>query len=122
MGDNIGLNFENWVSNRSNYTKFVKNGVNAKLELDLIVNKNDEEKVQVANIIKNNLSSIGVSINVEKLSEAKLNKKVKAKDKKFVSRKETKKTNKEKILIPKLRNKKAKSVKNVDKPVRRKRK
>ena len=49
-------------------------------------------------------------------------KKVKAKDKKVVSRKETKKTNKEKTLIPKLRNKKAKSVKNVDKPVRRKRK
>ena len=41
--------------------------------------------------------------------------KVKAKDKKVVSRKETKKTNKEKTLIPKLRNKKAKRPFKIDK-------
>ena len=56
------------------YTK--KNKVYTKdskvLELTLIVNKEDAEKVEVANLIKNNLSSIGIKINVEKLSEEKL--------------------------------------------------
>ncbi len=53
------------------YTKNKK-----KVELILLVNKNDEEKVNIANIIKKNLASIGVSINVEKLSKEDINKRV----------------------------------------------
>lgn len=56
------------------YTK--KNKVYTKdskvIELTLIVNKEDTEKIEVANLIKNNLTSIGIKINVEKLSEEKL--------------------------------------------------
>ena len=53
------------------YTKTEK-GSKILLELDLIVNKEDSIKVAVANKIKNNLSAIGIKVNVEKLTEAKL--------------------------------------------------
>lgn len=43
-----------------------------KLELKLIVNKDDDEKVKIASSIKNNLSAIGINVNVEKLSKTKL--------------------------------------------------
>ena len=47
-----------------------------KVELTLIVNKSDEEKVQIANTIKNNLTALGVNIKVEKLSKEELNKRI----------------------------------------------
>ena len=53
------------------YSK-TENGVKTTLELNLIVNKEDEEKVSVANRIKNNLSAIGIKINVESLTENKI--------------------------------------------------
>ena len=53
------------------YTKDKK-----KVELTLIVNKSDEEKVQIANTIKNNLTALGVNIKVEKLSKEELNKRI----------------------------------------------
>lgn len=53
------------------YSK-TENGVKTTLELDLIVNKNDEIKVSIANKIKNNLAAIGIKINVEKLTETKI--------------------------------------------------
>lgn len=53
------------------YSK-TENGVKTNLELDLIVNKNDEIKVSIANKIKDNLSAIGIKVNIEKLTEAKL--------------------------------------------------
>ncbi len=53
------------------YTKDKK-----KVELTLVVNKGDEEKVSIANTIKKNLESIGVSIVVEKLSKEDVDKRV----------------------------------------------
>lgn len=53
------------------YTKDKK-----KVELTLIVNKEDEEKVAIANTIKNNLTALGVNINVEKLTKDELNKRI----------------------------------------------
>ncbi len=47
-----------------------------KVELTLIVNKSDDEKVAIADTIKKNLASIGVSINVEKLAKEDINKRV----------------------------------------------
>lgn len=61
------------------YVKTEK-GVKTTLELNLIVNKNDELKVNIANKIKNNLSAIGIKINVEKLTEAKLETRIKKGD------------------------------------------
>lgn len=58
------------------YSK-VENGKKTTLELDLIVNKNDEIKVSIANKIKKNLSAIGIKINVVKLTEAKMNERIK---------------------------------------------
>lgn len=49
-----------------------ENGKKIILGLDLIVNKNDEIKINVANKIKNNLNAIGIKINIIKLTEAKL--------------------------------------------------
>lgn len=53
------------------YSK-TENGEKIILELDLLVNKNDEIKVKIANKIKNNLGSMGIKVNVKKLTEAKL--------------------------------------------------
>ena len=53
------------------YSKTEK-GVKTTVELDLIVNKEDEIKVSIANKIKNNLGSIGIKINVQKLTEQKM--------------------------------------------------
>lgn len=50
----------------------IENGVKMPLELDLIVNKDDAIKVSVADKIKNNLNAIGIKVNVEKLTESKL--------------------------------------------------
>lgn len=66
----------------SGYTKSNKvyskmeNGEKIVLELDLIVNKNDELKINIANRIKNNLSSIGIKVNIESLAEDKLQKRI----------------------------------------------
>ena len=49
-----------------------ENGKKVTLELDLIVNKNDETKINIANKIKNNLNAIGIKINIVKLTESKL--------------------------------------------------
>lgn len=57
------------------YSK-VENGAKINLELDLIVNKKDEIKIAIANKIKNNLSAIGVKINIEELSEAKIEERI----------------------------------------------
>lgn len=54
-----------------------ENGLKIKLELTLLVNKQDELKVSIANKIKNNLNSIGIKVNVEKLSESKIQDRVK---------------------------------------------
>ena len=53
------------------YTKDKKN-----VELTLIVNKADEEKVNIANIIKKNLASIGVDIKVEKINKEEIGKRI----------------------------------------------
>lgn len=65
-----------YKKNNKVYSKTEK-GVKTTLELDLIVNKQDETKVAIANKIKNNLSSIGIKVNVEKLTESKLKSRVK---------------------------------------------
>ena len=44
-----------------------------KLSLDLIVNKDDEEKISIANKIKNDLLKVGVNLNINKLSENEIN-------------------------------------------------
>lgn len=44
------------------------------VSLKLIVNKNDEEKVNIATAIKNNLAAVGVNINIEKLTTANMTK------------------------------------------------
>ncbi len=61
------------------YSKTEK-GVKTTLELDLILNKQDEVKVGMAEKIKNNLGSIGIKINVEKLTEEKLQTRIKKGD------------------------------------------
>lgn len=53
------------------YTKDKK-----QVKLTLIVNKNDDEKVAIANIIKKNLTAIGINIELEKLSKEDINKRV----------------------------------------------
>jgi len=45
--------------------------------LNLIVNKSDEEKVQIAKAIQNNLSAIGIKVKVDSLSKTDLNKRIK---------------------------------------------
>lgn len=54
-----------------------ENGLKTTLELDLIVNKNDELKINIANGIKNNLTSVGMKVNIEKLTSKKLNTRIK---------------------------------------------
>ena len=46
---------------------------NKKLTLELIVNKEDEEKVSIANKIKNDLLKAGINLNISKLSEKEIN-------------------------------------------------
>lgn len=53
------------------YSK-TENGLKTKLELNLLVNKKDEIKINIADKIKKNLNSIGIKVNVEKLSESKI--------------------------------------------------
>lgn len=64
-----------YVKSNKVYTK-TENGKSKKLELNLVVNKEDNEKVEVANSIKNNLSAIGIMVNVEKLSLTKLEQRI----------------------------------------------
>ncbi len=58
------------------YSK-IENGKKIILELDMIVNKQDELKVTIANKIKNNLSAIGIKVNVEKLTKDKMEQRIK---------------------------------------------
>lgn len=58
------------------YSK-TENGVKLRLELDLIVNEEDEIKISIANKIKNNLNAIGIKVNVEKLTQAQIEKRIK---------------------------------------------
>lgn len=76
--ENLLLTNEYKKSNKV-YSK-IENGVKINLNLDLLVNKNDEIKVSIAKKIKNNLTSIGISVNIEKLSESKLKKRIKNND------------------------------------------
>lgn len=54
-----------------------ENGRKVTLELELIVNKDDQVKVDTANKIKNNLNAIGIKINVEKLTDSKMQNRIK---------------------------------------------
>lgn len=58
----------------------IENGKKIVLELDLIVNKQDKIKVNIAKRIKNNLSSIGIKVNVEKLTKEKMQQRIKKGD------------------------------------------
>lgn len=58
------------------YSKIEK-GKKYTLELDLLVNKNDELKINIANKIKNNLGAVGIRINVISLDESKLEARIK---------------------------------------------
>lgn len=53
---------------------YVKHG--KKFTLELIVNKDDAEKVNIANKIKNDLLKVGIDINIHKLSESEIGSKV----------------------------------------------
>ena len=44
--------------------------------LNLIVNKQDKTNISIANKVKNNLSAVGISVNIEKLSESDIKKRV----------------------------------------------
>lgn len=61
------------------YTK-IENKEQIKLELTLLVNSKDNEKVQIANKIKNNLAAVGISVNIEKLTDKKIAKRVNSGD------------------------------------------
>lgn len=61
------------------YSK-VENDVKTTLELNLIVNKSDGIKVSVANRIKNNLTSIGIKVNVERLTLTEIRSRLKTGD------------------------------------------
>ena len=85
--DNIKYKYDVYAAENllltNKYTKTNKvyskkeNGKKLTLELDLIVNKNDNQKINIANNIKNNLSSIGIKINVIKLEQAKIEQRLK---------------------------------------------
>lgn len=49
---------------------YVKN--KKQVELNLIVNKSDDEKVQIAKAIQNNLAAIGIKVDIEKLAKTDL--------------------------------------------------
>jgi len=53
---------------------YVKNG--KKLTLELIVNKDDEEKINISNKMKNDLLKAGINLNVAKLSETEINERI----------------------------------------------
>ena len=73
--ENLLLTNEYKKSNKV-YSK-TENGLKMTLELDLLVNKDDETKVSIANKIKNNLSAIGIKVNVEKLTESNMESRIK---------------------------------------------
>ncbi len=58
----------------------MEEGKKITLELDLLVNKQDETKVKVAEKIKNNLGAIGIKINIEKLTTEKIESRIKKGD------------------------------------------
>lgn len=58
------------------YTK-IENSKKTVLEMNLLVNKDDTIKVNIANKIKNNLDAIGIKVNVEKLKASKLQSRIK---------------------------------------------
>jgi len=60
-----------YKKNNKVYSK-TENGIKITLELDLLVNKEDEIKLSIANKIKDNLSAIGIKINVEKLKASQI--------------------------------------------------
>ena len=76
--ENLLLTSEYKKSNNV-YSK-VENGIKRNIQLKLVVNKDDKSKVEIASIIKNNLKSIGIIVNVEKLTESKLKSTIKNKD------------------------------------------
>ena len=59
------------------YTK-TENGKRTKVELTILVNKEDDEKVKVSSIIKNNLEAVGIGVNVEALNVSKLQDRIKS--------------------------------------------
>lgn len=61
------------------YTK-TENYNSMSIELKLLVNKNDKTNIKIANKIKKNLESIGIVINIEKLTESNLKKKISKSD------------------------------------------
>lgn len=68
--ENLLLTNEYKKSNKVYYK--TENGVKTVLELNLLVNKEDDIKVSIANKIKNNLESIGIKVNIEKLTKEKI--------------------------------------------------
>ena len=60
-----------YLKNNKVYSK-TENGKKTTLELNLIVNKNDDLKVSIANKINNNLAAVGIKVNVVELTEAKM--------------------------------------------------
>jgi len=54
---------------------YTKNG--KQVSINLIVNKTDQEKIQISTTIQNNLSAIGIKANIEKLSKEDMEKRIK---------------------------------------------
>ena len=65
-----------YKKNNGVYSK-VEDGVKKYIQLNLIVNENDDIKIKVANKLKNNLSSIGIKLNIEKLNTSKIRSRIK---------------------------------------------
>lgn len=61
------------------YSK-MEDGKRIKTSLDLLVNKEDKEKIKVANYIKKDLYKIGIEINIEELSISKIKTRISKKD------------------------------------------
>lgn len=69
----------NYKKTKGVYSK-KENGVKTTLELNLIVNKADGQKVDIAERIKKNLEAGGIKVNIEKLSDSKIKSRIKSGD------------------------------------------
>lgn len=80
--DNVKYKYDIYASENLLLSNGYKktNGVYTKsgkqVTLSLIVNKYDEEKVQIANVIKNNLSAVGIKLNIDQLTSTELAKRI----------------------------------------------
>lgn len=68
-----------WIYDSQNWTKWI-DGKNEIIDLEILVNKNDNEMVKVAELIKGQLNKLGINVDVIKVSEDKYKKSIEQKE------------------------------------------